>query len=77
MTLLQKLDEYENALPELVTHVEFLKKYTAWMISVQSDDERLGLEFIVGELLKITLKRDFCDETGRREALNFLRNAFD
>lgn len=60
------------ALPELVVQVEYLKKYTAWMVSTQDDQIKMVTEVIILHLLSIVVDRDFSDEVGRRELQLFL-----
>jgi hypothetical protein len=71
------MEEYDNALPALVLHIQYLKQYTAWMLSTEDEDSKARLEFIVGQLLRIVKDRDFSDEVGRRELQSFLsRSSF-
>ena len=60
------------ALPELVLHVQYLKKYTASMVSTQDESKKMVLEVIILHLLKMIAGRDFSDEVGRRELQLFL-----
>jgi hypothetical protein len=60
------------ALPELVLHVQYLKKYTASMVSTQDESKKMVLEVIILHLLKMIVDRDFSDEVGRRELQLFL-----
>ena len=43
------------------------------MVSISDENQKMALEFIVGQLLCIAMDRDFSDEVGRRELLAFLR----
>jgi hypothetical protein len=60
------------ALPELVLHVQYLKKYTAMMVSIEDESKKLLLEVIILHLLSMIVVRDFSDEVGRRELQLFL-----
>ena len=67
------LDEYEEALPDFIIHIDYLRKYTQLMMESTLDSDKLILEFIVGQLLLIASQRDFSDEIGRRQCLDFSR----
>jgi condensin complex subunit 3 len=67
-------EAYEKVLPELIQHISYLKTITHHMSLLDNEDEKLKLEFILEQLLKIAEQRDFSDEMGRRELQSFTRD---
>ena len=66
-------DDASEILPDLSKHVAHINKYIDLMNEANDDEERLNYEFIVGQLLLITLYQDFSDEVGRRRMFECVR----
>ena len=58
-------------------HIQYLKKYTAWMVSIEDEKAKMSVETVIFHLLRIVVDRDFSDEAGRRELQLFLRKLLD
>lgn len=76
--LLLKTDEsderIDSILPVLTKHVSNLENYFGLYLEAQDEASKYKFQFIITQLLDISLSLDYADEVGRRRMFDLLRN---